>query len=74
MKAVLRLCWRGGLGAQWKSLSDPQGAAAGQWEASLPSSRAQGTSKCHSMAKLFGDANHKGPSPPTTTQSDKIHI
>lgn len=74
MKAVLWPCWKDGLGAWWKSLSDPRNAVAGQWEVALPSSRAQGTSECYRMAKLVGDANQKGPSPPTTTQRDKIHI
>jgi len=64
----------GSLGAQRKSLSDPWGEAAGQWEVFLPSSREQDMSKCHSMARLLGGANHEGPSPPTPTQSDKIHI
>lgn len=59
---------------QWKSLADPGGAVAGHWEVTLPFTRAQGTSKCHNMAKLVGDANHEGPSPPATTQSDRICI
>lgn len=56
-----------------KSLSDPQGGSRAVGIA-LPSSRAQGRSKCHSTAKPAGDATHKRPNPPTTTQSDKIRI